>query len=61
MIGGDRQRDYIFKEDLGSQTVSAEAVMLTYVIEAQEGRDVVVVDIPIAFTQTVVSEDDKEH
>ena len=61
MIGGNRQQDYITKEDMSSLTVSAEAVMLTCVIEAQEDRDVAVVDIPNAFAQTVVSEDDKEH
>ncbi len=41
--------------------VTAEAVMLTYVIDAQEERDVAVVDIPNAFVQTVVSEEDAEH
>ena len=35
--------------------------MLTCVIEAQEGRDVAVVDIPNAFVQIVVSDEDKEH
>jgi hypothetical protein len=35
--------------------------MLTCVIDAQEGRDVAVVDIPNAFVQTVVSEEDAEH
>ena len=35
--------------------------MLTCVIEAQEGRDVAVVDIPNAFAQTVVSDQDTEH
>ncbi len=35
--------------------------MLTCVIEAQESRDVAVVDIPNAFVQTVVSNEDKEH
>ena len=35
--------------------------MLTCVIEAQEDRDVAVVDTPNAFAQTVVSEEDKEH
>jgi hypothetical protein len=55
MIGGDKQHDYITKEDVSSPTVTAEAVMLTYVIDAQEDRDVAVVDIPNAFVQTVVS------
>ncbi len=41
--------------------MTAEAVMLTCVIDAQEERDVAVVDIPNAFVQTVVSEEDAEH
>jgi hypothetical protein len=41
--------------------VTAEAVMLTCVIDAQENRDVAVVDIPNAFVQTVVSDEDAEH
>ena len=35
--------------------------MLTCVINAQEGRDVAVVDIPNAFVQTEVSKEDAEH
>ena len=35
--------------------------MLTCVIDAQEDRDVAVVDIPNAFVQTVVNEEDTEH
>jgi hypothetical protein len=61
VIGGNRQRDYITKEDVSSPTVTAEAVMLTCVIDAQEGRDVAVVDIPNGFVQTVVSEEDAQH
>ncbi len=60
VIGGNKQCDYITKEDASSPTVSAEAVMLTCVIDAPEGRDVTVVDIPNAFIQTVV-EDKKHH
>jgi hypothetical protein len=41
--------------------VTAEAVMLTCVIDAQEEKDVAVVDIPNAFVQTVMSEEDAEH
>ena len=61
VIGGNKQRDYITKEDVSSPTVSAEAVMLTCVIDAQEDRDIVVVEIPNAFVQTVVDEEDAEH
>ena len=39
-VGGNKQRDFITKEDVSSPTVSAEAVMLTFVIDAVEGRDV---------------------
>ncbi len=60
-ISGNKQRDYITKEDVSSPTVTAEAVMLTSVIDAQEERDVAVVDILNAFVQTVMSEEDAEH
>ncbi len=60
VIGGNKQHDYITKEDVSSLTVTAEAVMLTCIINAQEDRDVAVVDIPNAFVQTVVSEEDAE-
>ncbi len=61
VIGGNKQCDYITKEDVSSPTVMAEAVMLTCVIDAQEERDVAVVDILNAFVQTVVSEEDAQH
>ena len=61
MIGSGKQCDYITKEDVSSPTVSAEAVMLTCVIDAREERDVALVDIPNAFVQTVVSKEDTEH
>ena len=61
VIGGNKQHDYITKEDVSSPTVTAEAVMLTCVIDAQENRDVAVVDIPNAFIQTVVSDEDADH
>jgi hypothetical protein len=61
VIGGNKQCDYITKENVCSPTVTAEAVMLTCVIDAQEDRDVAVVDIPNAFVQTVMSKEDAEH
>ena len=59
VAGGNKQRGYIMKEDASSPTVSTEAVMLTCVIDANENRDVAIVDIPNAFVQTVV-EDEKQ-
>ena len=61
VIGGNKQCNYITKEDVSSLTVSAEAVILTCVIDAAEDRDIAVVDIQNAFAQTVVSEEDAEH
>jgi hypothetical protein len=60
VAGGNKQHGYILKEDANSPTVSNEAVMLTCVIDADENRDVAIVDIPNAFVQTVV-EDEKDR
>ena len=60
VAGGNKQRDYISKEDSSSPTVATESVLLTAVIAAEERRDTVVVDIPNAFIQTRVErEEDK--
>jgi hypothetical protein len=54
VVGGNKQQDYITKEDVSSPTVSVEAVMLTCLINALKDRDIAVIDIPNAFVQTVV-------
>jgi len=59
VAGGNKQRDYISKEDASSPTVATESVLLTCIIDAQEERDVAVIDIPNAFVQTRV-EDEKD-
>jgi hypothetical protein len=46
VAGGNKQRDFISKEDASSPTVATEAVLLTSIIDALEGRDVAVIDIP---------------
>jgi hypothetical protein len=48
---GRPQRAYIPSEDSTSPTVSTQAVFLTCLIDAHEGRDVATVDIPGAFMQ----------
>ncbi len=53
---GRKQRAWTNKEDSTSPTVSTEAVFLTAVIDAHEGRDVAVVDIPNAFLQADMDE-----
>jgi hypothetical protein len=54
VAGGNKQRDYISKEDDSSPTVTMESVLLSCIIDAEEHRDVAVVDIPNAFVQTCV-------
>jgi hypothetical protein len=58
VAGGNKQRDYISKEDSSSPTVATTPVLLTSIIVAQEGRDVTIIDIPNAFIQTKM-EDEK--
>jgi hypothetical protein len=57
VAGGNKQRSYIRKEDASSPTVSAESVLLTCIVDAEEGRDVAVIDTPNAFTQARVEEE----
>lgn len=52
---GAEQRAQIRKEDASSPAVSTEAVLITSVIDAEEGRDVVTCDIPNAFIQADVN------
>jgi hypothetical protein len=59
VVGGNKQRDYITKEDVSSLTVSAEAVMLACVIDAVEMRDVAVINVLNEFVQTAI--EDEEH
>jgi hypothetical protein len=54
VAGGNKQRDYISKEDASSPTVATESVLLSCIIDAKEHRDVAVVDIPNVFVQTRV-------
>jgi hypothetical protein len=60
VAGGNKQRDYISKEDVSSPTVTTESVLLSCIIDAQENRDVAVIDIPNSFIQTRV-EDEKDR
>jgi hypothetical protein len=54
VAGGNKQRDYISKEDSSSPTIATESVLLSCIIDVEEHRDVAVVDIPNAFVQTRV-------
>jgi hypothetical protein len=57
VAGGNKQRGKIEKLDASSPTAALESVLLTAIIDAHEGRDVAVIDIPNAFVQTRLEDD----
>ena len=56
--GGNKKRDHIDKTDATSPTADLEYVLLTATINAKEGRDVAIVDIPNAFVTTRIEKKD---
>ena len=60
VAGGNKQWEYISKEDVSSPTVATEAILLLCIIDAKEERDVTVINIPNVFIQMRVEhkEDD---
>jgi hypothetical protein len=54
VAGGKNQCHYISKEDSSSPTVATDVVVLSCIIDDEEGRDVAVVDIPNVIVQTRV-------
>ena len=59
VAGGNKQRDYIDKEESSSPTVATESVILTSMVDAIEEREIMVIDVPNAFIQTVVEDESK--
>jgi hypothetical protein len=59
VTGCNKQHGYIDKSNASSPTVSTQTLLLTCVVEAHKGRDVMTVDIPNAFIQTCVQ--DPQH
>jgi hypothetical protein len=58
VAGGNKQRDFISKENASSPTVATESVLITSLVDAQENRDVAIVDVPSTFIQTVVEDNE---
>ena len=58
VAGGNKQRGTIDKEDSASPTTALESVLLTSTIYAAEERDVAVINIPNAFIQTRIKNDE---
>uniref|UniRef100_A0A7S2W0X4 Reverse transcriptase Ty1/copia-type domain-containing protein n=1 Tax=Eucampia antarctica TaxID=49252 RepID=A0A7S2W0X4_9STRA len=55
---GRKQRLYLNKDDVSAPTVATEALLITCLVDALEGRDVATVDIPGAFMQADIERDD---
>jgi hypothetical protein len=56
-VNGSKQREWIKKEDAASPTVMTDSVMLTSLIEVQELRKVITLDIPGVFLHTDIDEE----
>ncbi len=54
----NKQQDYISKEDASSPTIATEAILLSCIIDAKEERDVEVINIPNAFIQMRVEDEE---
>jgi hypothetical protein len=54
---GRKQREGSNKSDATSPTVSLEAVLITSIIDAFEGRDVAIVDVPGSFLTADMDEE----
>ena len=50
---GDQSHDFLTKEDTASPTVSQDGIEATCTIDAYEGRDMMSMDVPNAFIQTI--------
>ena len=57
---GSAQRSYVPKEEAAIPTVSTQSVLITGVIDAKQGRDVMIIDMPNAFVQTVLPDNDEK-
>jgi hypothetical protein len=53
VAGGNKQRDYISKEDASLPTGATEAMLLSCIIDAKEERDVTVINILNTFFRDV--------
>ena len=60
VYNGKPTRKWLSKEDAASPTAATESIFLTGVIDAKEGRDVMSSDIPNAFIQALIPDDDKD-
>ena len=56
VYNGKPTREWLSREDSASPTAALESIMLTAIVDAKEGRDVMTADVPNAFIQTSMPE-----
>ena len=63
VYNGKPTREWLSKDDAASPTAFLESIILTAMVDAKEGRDVMSADVPNAFIQTSMPEikDEKER
>ena len=59
VYNGKPTREWLSREDSASPTAALESIMITAVIDAHEGRDIMTADVPNAFIQTEMPEPEK--
>ena len=57
---GSTQKKYIAHEEATSPTAATKEILTTGVIDAKQGRDIMTLDIPNAFVQTAVPQDQEK-
>ena len=58
---GSTQRAYIPKEEAASPTAATDSILVTAVIDAEQERDVMTLDVPNAFVQTKIDQKEGEE
>ena len=61
VINGAMKRGHVTKEEASLPTAFTESIILTSIVDAKERRDVATVDIPNAFSQTVMTDAEKDY
>ena len=56
VYNGKPTQEWLSREDSASPTAALESIMLTAIVDAKEGRDVMTADIPNAFIQALMPE-----
>ena len=61
VVNGSTQRSYIDREDEASPTAASDYIIITGVIEAKQGRDVMINDVPNDFVKRPVPQDEGDE